>query len=97
MNIINILLYLKDKKQSQCCNKLMIYTNNQAPKIWSKNIISYFESKINYKLFDQIISAFKINGKQLEFCRTTHDKTYHDLIKCTKMPKKPGKLIMSWR
>jgi hypothetical protein len=85
-NIINILMYLKHKKSSRCCHGMMIYTNNQAPKDWATNIISYFESKINYKLFDQIISAFKINGKKLEICRTTHDKTYHDLIKCTKLP-----------
>jgi hypothetical protein len=64
----------------------MVYTNNQAPRSWANYIISYFESKINYKLFDQIISAFKINGKQIEVCRTTHDKTYHDLVKCTKIP-----------
>ena len=37
-------------------------------------------------MFDQIISAFKINGTQIEFCRTTHDKTYHDLVKCTRIP-----------
>ena len=85
-NIVNILKYLKNKKTSQCCHGMMVYTNNQAPKTWANYIISYFENKINYKLFDQIISAFKINGKQIEVCRTTHDKTYHDLLKCTKIP-----------
>ena len=85
-NIINILTYLKHKKNSNCCHGMMIYTNNQAPKKWAHYIIAYFESKINYKLFDKIISAFKINGKQIEFCRTTHDKTYHDLVKCSKIP-----------
>ena len=48
--------------------------------------LKYFEDKINYKLFDQIIAAFKINGKQIEMCRTTHDKTHKDLIRCTKIP-----------
>lgn len=85
-NIIAILNYLKYKKMSQCCNKIMIYTNNQGPKKWANNLITYFENKINYKLFDQIISAFKINGKSIEICRTTHDKTYNDLIKCSKIP-----------
>jgi hypothetical protein len=85
-NIIAILNYLKYKKMSQCCNKIMIYTNNQGPKKWSNYLITYFENKINYKLFDQIISAFKINGKSIEICRTTHDKTYNDLIKCSKIP-----------
>jgi hypothetical protein len=64
----------------------MIYTNNQGPIEWAKYIMSYFETKINYKIFDQIISAFKVQGQRVELCRTTHMKTHSDLIKCTKIP-----------
>jgi hypothetical protein len=85
-NIINILTYLKGKKSSLCCHKMMIYTNNNGPKEWANHIISYFENKINYKIVDQIIAAFKINGKKIEICRTTHNKTHNDLIQCTKIP-----------
>ena len=85
-NIINILNYLKNKKQSLCCHKLMIYTNNNGPKEWAHHIIDYFSKKITYKLFVQLISAFKINGKIVEVCRTTHNKTHSDFIKCTKLP-----------
>ena len=85
-NIIKILNYLKHKKQTNMCHKILIYTNNQGANDWAKMIISYFESKINYKLFDQIICAFKIQGKQIEKNRTTHLKTYTDLLKCTKIP-----------
>jgi len=85
-DIINILNYLKNKKEKNICNKVMIYTNNQGSKEWVNNIISYFENKINYKLIDQIICAFKINGKKIELCRSSYDKTYNDLIKCTKLP-----------
>lgn len=85
-NIISILNYLKNKKQSKCCNKMMIYTNNQGPQKWAQQIISYFESKINYKLFDQIIAAFKVNGKKIEIHRTSHEKSYNDLIRCTQIP-----------
>ena len=85
-NIINILSYLKTKKKSKCCHKMMIYTNNQGPKQWAHNIVSYFESKIKHKLFDQIISAFKINGTRMEICRTSHVKSHKDFIKCTKLP-----------
>jgi len=85
-NIINILNYLKNKKQSKCCHKMMIYTNNQGPKKWAHQIMTYFEEKINFKLFDQIICAFKIDGKKIEVGRTTHDKTHDDLIKCTQIP-----------
>ena len=85
-NIINILQYLKKKKLTNKCSKIMIYTNNQAPKFWAQNIIKYFENKVDYKIFDQIISAFKIKGQVVELCRTTHLKTHNDFIKCTKMP-----------
>jgi len=86
-NIINILDYLKNKKQSQYCQKLMIYTNNQGHQNWTNYIVSYFETKMNYKLFDKIISAFKVNGKRIEVCRTTSNKTYDDFIRCTMLPK----------
>jgi hypothetical protein len=85
-NIISILNFLRHKKKTNCCHKMMIYTNNNGPHEWAHNIIGYFEKKINFRLIDQIIAAFKINGKRIELCRTTHDKTHKDLIKCTKIP-----------
>jgi hypothetical protein len=85
-NIINILKYLKTKKESSCCHKMMIYTNNNGPREWAQHIVEYFESKIGIKLIDQIIAAFKINGNQVEICRTTHNKTHDDFIRCTKLP-----------
>jgi hypothetical protein len=84
-NIINILLYLKEKKSCKNCEKIMIYTNNNGSQKWIKHIVEYFENKINYKLINQVISAFKINGEQVEICRTTHSKTHKDFIKCTKI------------
>jgi hypothetical protein len=85
-NIIEILNYLKKKKEKKHCDKLMIYTNNQAPVEWANYIMKYFEKIINYNLFDQIIAAFKVKYKRVELCRTTHMKTHSDLIKCTKIP-----------
>ena len=85
-NIIGILSYLKKKKEKNHCDKLMIYTNNQGPIEWAKYIMNYFENKISYKIFDQIIAAFKVQGKRVEVCRTTNLKTHKDLIKCTKVP-----------
>jgi hypothetical protein len=85
-NIVNILNYLKEKKKTMCCHKMMIYTNNTGPREWSQKIVNYFEKKINYKIVDQIVAAFKINGKTVEICRTTHNKTHEDFIRCTKIP-----------
>jgi hypothetical protein len=85
-NIINILNYLKRKKTKNHCDKLIIYTNNQGPIEWAKYIINYFNNKLSFNIFDQLISAFKVKGKRVELCRTTHQKTHSDFIKCTKIP-----------
>ena len=85
-NITEILKFLKQKKQCKSCSHIMIYTNNQGPVEWTVSIKTYFESKMKTVIFDRIISAFKINGKQIEICRTTHNKTHNDFIKCTKVP-----------
>ena len=63
----------------------MIYTNNQGPKSWVKMIGDYFNTKLEYELFDKIIAAFKINNKIIEMCRTSHNKSVTDLIRCTKI------------
>jgi hypothetical protein len=84
-NIIDILKYLVDKKKMMICEKIFIYTNNQGSKEWVNYIIKYFENEINYLLFDQVITAFKKNGKVLEICRTTNSKNHNDLIRCTKI------------
>jgi hypothetical protein len=84
-NILHILEYLKQQKEMKNCEKILIYTNNQAPKQWAYFIKNYFEDKINYPLFDQVIGAFKVNGKIIEICRTTNKKTKDDLIHCSKI------------
>ena len=85
-NIIPILTYLKHKKAKNHCTSIMIYTNNQGPPDWVPYIKAYFESKVKTKLFDHIISAFKVHGKQIEICRSSHHKSFNDLIKCSKIP-----------
>lgn len=84
--IIKILNYLIEEKRNKHCDKIMIYTNNQGPKSWAESIRDYFHNKLNYKIFDQIIGAFKVGGKQIEICRTSHYKSVKDLINCTKLP-----------
>lgn len=85
-DILHILDFIKLKKRKTNC-KLMIYTNNQRSKEWVIRIKNYFDYKLNEKLFDHIIGAFKINGRHLELCRTSHNKTYSDFIKCTRLTK----------
>lgn len=85
-NIMRILKFLKHKKESGKCEKIMIYTNNNGPKSWAELIRDYFHHKLNYHLFDQVIGAFKVHDKQIEMCRTSHYKSVSDLIKCTMLP-----------
>lgn len=85
-NIVKILKYLMDKKRIGECSKVMIYTNNQGPRSWAKMISAYFDTRTGQKTFDQIIAAFKVHGKVVEICRTSHDKSVEDLIKCTRIP-----------
>ena len=86
-NIIRILSYLLKKKRGGACKKIMIYTNNQGPRSWTENIAAYFSHILGDKVFDDIILAFKVHGKQVEICRTSHDKSVKDLVNCTKIPK----------
>jgi hypothetical protein len=85
-NILKILDFVKDKKVQNVCDHVMIYTNNQGPKSWVKMLSDYFNTKLNYELFDKIIAAFKIRDKVIEVCRTSHMKSVDDLIRCTKIP-----------
>ena len=84
--ITNVLKFLLQKKKDHLCKAIMIYTNNQGERAWVEHIARYFETKLKSKIFEQIISAFKINGKIFEINRTTHDKTVDDFFRCTKLP-----------
>jgi hypothetical protein len=85
-NIFKILEFIKLQKENNLCDHIMIYTNNQGPKSWVKMIGEYFNTKLGYELFDKIIAAFKVNNKIIEMCRTSHAKSFTDLIRCTKIP-----------
>lgn len=87
--ILPILEYLLDKKRTNECSHLYIYTNNQCAPGWVDMISTYFNYALKSKqpVFNQIISAFKINSRRVEPSRTSHSKTYSDFIKCTLLPK----------
>jgi len=85
-NILKILSYLKQKKIKGICNKVIIYTNNQGHKEWTIKIKDFLEKKLKYKLFDQIIGAYKVHNKLMEPLRTSHDKTSRDLLNIANLP-----------
>jgi len=84
--ILSILKFVLTKKKAGKCNKIMIYTNNNGEKKWTYRIKDYFNYHFNTNVFDQAICAYKVNGRQIELCRTTYNKTVEDLINCTKLP-----------
>lgn len=88
-DIIKILKYIYKKKKSKEFHKLYLYTNNQSINNIVNLIIEYFTKKIvknNDILFDQIIYAFKINNQIVQVGRSSHEKSFKDLIRCTLLP-----------
>ena len=86
-DIMKILKLLKNKKKSNRNLMVIVFTNNQGPESWAEMIVKYFNHKLKYKLFDTIIPAYKVDGKQISTCRTSHEKKYEDLLACLKLPK----------
>lgn len=81
--IIDAIRYAVLKRDQGKCDSIMIYTNNTGGRTWPRTIASYFDYKIGKRVFDQIIAAYKVNGRQLERGRTSHDKSYADFLRCT--------------
>lgn len=85
-DILKVLNMLKTRKKKHKNLSIILFTNNQGPKTWAELIVAYFNHKINYKLFDLIIPAYKIGRQQISSCRTSHEKKYSDLLNCMKLP-----------
>ena len=81
VGLIDILETIKKQKKKDKCVKAIIYTNNMGPRSWTFSIKNYLEKKVNYPIFDKVITAFRPNDKSN--CRSSHSKSYSDLLKCT--------------
>lgn len=78
MDVFKTLIREKKKNSSL---KVVIYTNNMGPRSWTLLIEKYIHKKLKYKLFDKVITGYRPHEKNN--LRTTHDKTYSDLVKTT--------------
>ena len=84
--IMDTMQFLVKMKRVHKCDHVMIYTNNTGPREWTESIKNYFNYKSGVSLFDRVIGAFKRpNGETVEVRRTSHDKTYNDLVRCTNL------------
>lgn len=84
--IMDTMHFLVKMKRVHKCDHVMIYTNNTGPREWTESIKNYFNYKSGVSLFDRVIGAFKRpNGETVEVRRTSHDKTYNDLVRCTNL------------
>jgi hypothetical protein len=90
VDILSVFIYIRAKQESGHCLPIYIYTKNQCEAVnWIYQLIHYIEFKISpeapYQLFARPICAFQIRGKQIEKSRTTHEKTYSDFVKCSRL------------
>lgn len=92
VGIMDIFETLKNEKKKNACLKVIIYTNNMGPRSWTLLIKKYIEKKLHYKLFDKVITAHRLHEKNN--LRTTHSKTYSDLLKTTGYNKKTKFLFL---
>lgn len=83
--LIEILELIKTYKRQDRSIKVVIYTNNTGPRSWTMLIKQYLEKKMNCKLFNKVITAYRDCEKTNK--RTTHNKTHADLLRTTKYSK----------
>lgn len=83
-HIFEIINYICEHRMPD--DKIVIYTNNNGPKSWTNHIKNYIEYKLNRRVFDTIICSHKIGNVIIEPNRTTQNKIYTDLIRCTGVP-----------
>ena len=85
-DIMRILSLLRSRKKNHKELSVIVFTNNQGPRTWAELVVAYFNHKLKYNLFDMIIPAYKVNGRQIAECRTGHEKKHSDLLRCTGLP-----------
>ena len=84
--IFNVFRYLvKMKKKGRL--EVIMYTNNNGPPSWATNIRKYIEHKIKHKLFDRTIKGWKYDNKIVEEKRSGYEKSWEDLLDCTRLTK----------
>ena len=86
--IFKVFHYLKKEKKKNRNMRVIIYSNNMGTPKWANMIKNYIEKKIKYKLFDKVITAWKVNGIIYEKCRRTNEKTYAEIVRCGNLTKK---------
>lgn len=85
--ILSILEFLLHKKKIGECHRIFLYTNNQCKNGWIDHILKYISEKLGENIFDKTISAYMIQNKMKNISRTSNNKTYNDLIRCTMISK----------
>ncbi len=65
---------------------IIMYTNNQGPERWAQYVAAYFDHMAGARVFDMIIPAYVVRGRQVSPCRTSHAKSPDDLFRCTGLP-----------
>jgi len=89
-NMVRILDYIRKKKNTGVCSKVMIYTNNMGPDKWVAHIRRYFEDKLRAMkqsgaggglaivppLFDHTIGGFKPQNERMAAAASASTSAY---------------------
>ena len=89
-DIWKIFHFLIQYKKNNLNTRILIYSNNSGPKYWAHTIVKYIHRILGYTLFERVILSKKNNTHAfggVETCRKTHEKNYHDLIRCSNIDK----------
>lgn len=98
--IVETLYYLAqvkaEEKQNGSRNRtiVVLFTNSHSPKKWPTWIKEYLEMKIGAKVFDKVIATYKFNGKIVEPLRSSHMKSYSDLMRIINVSGQPSILFL---
>ena len=76
----NIIEYIINLKKTV---KIILYTNNNGPRFFIDDILSYIDDKFKRKVFDYVIYGYKTNDGLMETCRKNKYKRFEDLMPCT--------------
>jgi hypothetical protein len=89
--MVRILDYIRKKKNTGVCRKVIIYTNNMGPDKWVTHIRRYFEHKLRLlptattddtaiipPLFDHLIGGFKPNTERPETINKLPQRTTNE-------------------
>ena len=79
--MLQTLVFLVKARAAGLVSRIVVYTNNNGDPSWANAIAGHIGYCLGTRVFDAVIAGYKpaLGRNQ---CRSTHQKTYHDLCRC---------------